>query len=136
VAEAKESEGRGRAIKLIYRFFAPPFSLFLFLSAINTKEERRGGENDVAVWLGGGWGWVGGTYGVGFFKLPPTLFLDLHSRRHQKSFSFPHWGIYTCAVLFFPLQLLFSILFSVVVFCVDPNYYDKPTGVVVLLLLY
>jgi hypothetical protein len=24
----------------------------------------------------------------------------------------------------------------VVVFCVDPNYYDKPTGVVVLLLLY
>jgi hypothetical protein len=111
VAEAKESEGRGRAIKLIYRFFAPPFSLFLFLSAINTKEER-GGENDVAVWLGGGWGWVGGTYGVGFFKLPPTLFLDLHSRRHQKSFSFPHWGIYTCAVLFFPLQLLFSILFS------------------------
>jgi hypothetical protein len=108
VAEAKESEGRGRAIKLIYRFFAPPFSLFLFLSAINTKEERRGGENDVAVWLGGGWGWVGGTYGVGFFKLPPTLFLDLHSRRHQKSFSFPHWGIYTCAVLFFPLQLLSS----------------------------
>lgn len=44
VAEAKESEGRGRAIKLIYRFFASPF----LFSTINTKKEG-GGENDVAA---------------------------------------------------------------------------------------
>jgi hypothetical protein len=109
VAEAKESEGRGRAIKLIYRFFAPPFSLFLFLSAINTKEER-GGENDVAVWLGGGWGWVGGTYGVGFFKLPPTLFFRFAFPSSSKVFFFSTLGdLYVCGfVLSPPTSFLYS----------------------------
>ncbi len=106
---------------------------FSLPSTRKKKEEEK--TTSPCGWVVDGVG-LGGLTVSGFLNSRRPFFLDLHSRRHQKSFSFPHWGIYTCAVLFFPLQLLFSILFSVVVFCVDPNYYDKPTGVVVLLLLY